>query len=76
MRVRWLNDGRRLIFLVEDQESLMLLDTETGAHREVLSVGPELFGGDFCLSRTNDFIYFPLVYRDADIWMLTLDEER
>jgi hypothetical protein len=30
----------------------------------------------FCLSKSNDFIYFIRRHDEADIWMLTLDEER
>ena len=70
----WLNDGQRLLFL-DNRGILKLLDTESEERNEILSVDQGRVGS-FCLSKSNDFIYFLRVRDEADIWMLTLDEER
>ena len=70
----WLNDGQRLLFL-DNRGTLKLVDTETNEQNEILSVDQGRVGS-FCLSKSNDFIYFLRVRDEADIWMLTLDEER
>jgi len=62
--------------LDQEQETLRIFDTETRTHREVLFVGPDWLGPQFCLTKSNDFIYFTRGRDEADIWMLTLDEER
>jgi Tol biopolymer transport system component len=74
--VRWLNDGRRLLFLDDQAATVMILDTETEEQRPVYSVEPGFHVLEFCLSRPNDLIYFIRGRIEADIWMLTLDEER
>ena len=74
--LRWLNDGRRLLFMDFPEGTLKLLDTETETEKEILSVVPDRLGVNFCLSKSNDLIYFTRSHREADIWMLTLDEER
>jgi Tol biopolymer transport system component len=73
--LRWLNDGQRLLFLVGSRGTLHLLDTETKEQKEILSLDRNYIS-DICLSKSNDFIYFISGRSEADIWMLTLDEER
>jgi dipeptidyl aminopeptidase/acylaminoacyl peptidase len=65
---RWLNDSRRLIF--ESMGKLYLLDSVSKEYEEVLDLG-----GRFSLSWDNRTIYFERFLEEADIWMLTLDEE-
>jgi hypothetical protein len=52
-----------------------LLDGKTGRYREVLSLEPDTIGAYFGLSRDDRTIYFNRRRLEADIWMLTLDEE-
>jgi hypothetical protein len=75
---RWLNDSRRLLFASYDrgdhlsQRKLYLLDSVSKEYVEVLdSVDPW-----FTLSKDNRTIYFTRGLREADIWMLTLNEEQ
>jgi hypothetical protein len=53
----------------------MLLDIETEEQRKVFSVAPGFFIVNFSLPRSNRFIYFIRGHGEADIWMLTFDEE-
>jgi WD40 repeat protein len=73
-QLRWLNDGRRLLFR-DAEGAVRLLDTETGRQKEVLRVAPDSVSF-FCLSRDDKVMYFSRRISEADIWMLTLDEER
>jgi Tol biopolymer transport system component len=73
--VRWLNDGQRMLFLDEQDSTVMLLDIETEEQRKVFSVAPGFFIVNFSLPRSNRFIYFIRGHGEADIWMLTFDEE-
>jgi hypothetical protein len=52
------------------------LDTLTGDQQEILSVAPDNVSGPLEISRDNDRLYFSLRVRYANIWMLTLNEER
>ena len=70
---RWLNDSRRLLFL--SQGKLYLLDSVSKAYEEVRDLGGWV--GSFSLSRDNRTIYFErYLEEEADIWMLTLNEEQ
>ncbi len=66
---RWLNDSRRLLFLSEGK--LYLLDSVSKEYEEVLDSA-----GQFSLSPDNRTIYFNSSLVEADIWMLTLNEEQ
>ena len=66
---RWLNDSRRLLFLSAGK--LYILDSVSKEYEEVLDLG-----GFFSLSRDNRTIYFDRYLQEADIWMLTLNEEQ
>ena len=65
----WLNDNRRLLYR-GDGGKVLLLDTKTGNSHEILSVRFD----NFALSRDERTIYFSRIRSEADIWMVTLDE--
>jgi Tol biopolymer transport system component len=69
----WLRDSRRLVFNFLDK--IMLIDSYTKELQEILSLASDRLS---CLDITNDddFIYFTREHREADIWMLTLNEEQ
>ncbi len=65
----WLADGRRLLYSASN--NMYLLDTVSGDVRNILSdVEP-----DFSVSADNGWIYFSRSIAEADIWMLTLNQE-
>jgi WD40 repeat protein len=70
----WLSDSRRVLFS-GSQGEIKLVDSESGRVREVLSVSPDYAGG-VCVSPDNRSIYFPLNIFEADIWMLTLNDDK
>ena len=65
----WLADGRRLLYY--SSNNMYLLDAVSGEVREILSD----MQSDFSVSRDNRWIYFTRSLREADIWMLTLNQE-
>ena len=67
----WLSDSRRLVF--QHQGKLSLIDSRSKRVRELLSVGPNVFGNGFTISRDDRQIYFSLVTTEADIWLMTLE---
>ena len=69
----WLTDNRRLLF--QDRGKILLLDGKTGSFHEVLSLEPDAVEAVLDLSSDNRTIYFSRFRSEADIWMLTLDEE-
>jgi Tol biopolymer transport system component len=70
---QWLNDSRRLLFRQRPSQ-ISVIDSRTLEQREVFSV---VSGGlHFGLSNDNRTIYFSHWKEEADLWMLTLDEER
>jgi Tol biopolymer transport system component len=71
---RWLSDGRRLLFF-ETQGAVYLANMETGAVGEVFSLERDWIR-DLSLSSDDQWIYFVRVENEADIWMLTLNEEQ
>jgi hypothetical protein len=71
----WLSDGRRLLFWVWQHGVLYMTDTVTKEPREVFSIAPDHFVYA-TLSGDNRTIYFGRVENEADIWLLTQDEER
>ncbi len=70
---QWLNDSRRLLFL-QDLSRISLMDSQTKEQREVFSV--DSGGLNFRLSKDNRTIFFVHWKQEADIWMLTLNEDR
>jgi len=64
----WLADGRRLLF--SHRGALWLVDSATGARKELLSL-PQNSLGSVGLSADNRTIYFTLRSAEADVWMLT-----
>ncbi len=71
--LRWMSDSRRLFY--QWQGKIHLLDTMTGEHHEVLSLAPD-FIYYLAIARDDRSIYFNRRTSEADIWLLTLDEER
>jgi Tol biopolymer transport system component len=69
----FLSDSRRILF--RDSGELYLLDSESGKVDEVLSVSPDHFNL-FSVSPDNRSIYFTRNSSEADIWMLSLNEEK
>jgi Tol biopolymer transport system component len=65
----WLADGRRLLYSASN--NMYLLDTITGEVRNILS-DVEV---EFSVSPDNRWIYFSRSVREADIWMVTLNQE-
>ena len=69
----WLNDNRRLVF--PSSGHLFILDSETGEVQELFA--PPVGSADYpTVSRDNRTLCFTLTNREADIWLLTLNEER
>jgi Tol biopolymer transport system component len=69
---RWMNDSQRLLVL-DDRGALLLVDSETNEQKEILSLDAGRIGA-FCISKSNDLIFFASYRDETDIWMLTLDE--
>jgi Tol biopolymer transport system component len=63
----WLNDGRRLLF--EEKSRLMLIDSETRATRELMSIAPDTMHL-WWPTRDNRTIYFVRHVEQADIWLM------
>ena len=65
----WLSDSRRLLFL--DKGKIHLLDSATGAARELVSIAPEeIARRGFAISPDDRRIYFSVSTTEADVWML------
>lgn len=65
----WLNDSRRLLF--HNKGQLHLVDTESGAAHEVLSIAPEeIDRRGFAVSPDDTHIYFAVSTTEADVWMI------
>jgi Tol biopolymer transport system component/serine/threonine protein kinase len=65
----WLSDSRRLLFL--DKGKIHLLDTASGATRELVSVAPEeVARRGFAVSPDDSRIYFSMSTTEADVWMV------
>ena len=79
---RWLSDGRRVLISATDISSpIFLFDIESGRYHEVLSseilsIAPDIVLAWPAISPDDRTIYFGRRRREADIWMLTLNEER
>jgi hypothetical protein len=70
----WLSDSRRLLFW--HQDAIYVVDVQTRDVREVLRPTPGGARNAVSLSPDNRWLYFAHWVRQADIWMLTLGEER
>ncbi|MGH9905490.1 MAG: TolB family protein [Pyrinomonadaceae bacterium] len=67
----WLKDNRRLLFV--SQGKILLFDTATRKHQEVLTVtDQDVDIGSPSLSPDNRVIYFTFVAAEADIWLMSL----
>jgi Tol biopolymer transport system component len=69
----WLADNRRLLF--DDHGALFMVDSISGGIHEVLSTAPDIVRYA-SISPDNRWIYFSRIATEADIWILTLNEER
>ena len=54
---------------------IFLLDIDEGSIHEILSISPDIVG-ELSISHDNRWIYFNRSSTEADIWMLTLEDER
>jgi Tol biopolymer transport system component/DNA-binding winged helix-turn-helix (wHTH) protein len=69
----WLSDNRRLLFV--DSGRFFLLDTVSRRIQQILS-SPDIFVGNILsLSHDDRNIYFPRRGIEADIWLLTFDDQ-
>jgi dipeptidyl aminopeptidase/acylaminoacyl peptidase len=66
----WLADGRHLI--VRWPEGIDLVDVDTGARRELVSVGGMMLGKSVGVSHDNRWISYTETATEGDIWMGTL----
>jgi eukaryotic-like serine/threonine-protein kinase len=65
----WLSDSRRLLYL--DRGKVHLLDSQSGASRELLSILPEeVARRGFAVSPDDRHIYFSVSTTEADVWMI------
>ena len=71
----WLSDSRRILFYDFTQGKIFLVDSKSGRVREVLSISPDIVDS-LSVSPDNRSIYFSRSTSEADIWLLTLNEER
>jgi TolB protein len=65
---RWLADDRRLIYRHDDR--LLLVDSTTGAQRELLSFSSGSIGSRFQVSADNRWIYFTRSESESNIWLV------
>jgi Tol biopolymer transport system component len=72
-RPRWLRDSRRVLFV--NQGAIWIAEITSDETRQVLSLEPDRVGS-FALSHDNGMLYFERQSDEADIWMLTLNEEQ
>jgi Tol biopolymer transport system component/tRNA A-37 threonylcarbamoyl transferase component Bud32 len=68
----WLSDSHRLLF--HDNGRIHVVDSETGASKEVLSIAPEeVARRGFAVSPDDRHIYFSVSVMEADVWMIEMD---
>jgi serine/threonine protein kinase len=80
----WLSDNRRLLWQSSATRKpivFSVLDTATGEHHEILSteilgIAPDRVLSMLAISPDERTIYFDRRRDEADIWMLTLNEEK
>ena len=67
----WLSDSRRLLF--HDNGGIHIVDSATGATKEVLSIAPEeVARRGFAVSPDDRHIYFSVSTTQADVWMVEM----
>jgi Tol biopolymer transport system component/serine/threonine protein kinase len=67
----WLSDSRRMLF--HSGGGIHVVDSATGAEKEVLSIAPEeVARRGFALSPDDRNIYFSVSITDSDVWMVEL----
>jgi len=66
----WFSDSRRLLF--RRGQRLHLVDTASGATRELLSVAPNQLSG-FGISADDRTLYYGLNVTEADVWLLNFE---
>jgi Tol biopolymer transport system component len=68
----WLSDSRRLLYL--DKGKIFLLDSATGATRELINATPEeIARRGFAIAPDDRRIYFSISTTEADVWMLEFE---
>ncbi|HKQ50620.1 MAG TPA: protein kinase [Phycisphaerae bacterium] len=68
---KFLSDGRRLVFLRNDE--LMLVEIDGGAPRTLLSIAPDrLDTNGMSLPRDDSAIYYTRHRMEADVWLIEL----
>jgi Tol biopolymer transport system component len=70
----WLSDNRRLLFFHPYERKLFLVDSETKEFKELTTPTENVMFPD--ISPDNRYIYASVREEEADVWMLTLNEER
>jgi WD40-like Beta Propeller Repeat len=65
----WLNDNQRLLFASHGK--IFMTDRVSKETHEVFSMAPNTISALSQLSRDNRFLYFALLRREADVWLLT-----
>ena len=73
LNARWVADTDTL--LTSTGQAIVLIDSRTLEEREVLSVEPHKVDGFFALTPDGRTLYFTMITSEADIWLLTLDDE-
>jgi Tol biopolymer transport system component/serine/threonine protein kinase len=69
----WLSDSRRLLF--HDSGGIHIVDSESGAAKEVLSIAPEeIARRGFALSPDDRSIYFSVSTTEADVWAIEFEK--
>jgi Tol biopolymer transport system component len=71
----WLSDGRRLLFRSDLPGELFLVDSETKRIKELTTESSSTYG-IATVSPDDRYIYTSVRTEEADIWLLTLEEER
>ena len=66
----WLNDGRRLI--VRRPDGIAVVNAETGASRQLVSVGGAMVGRSVGVSHDNKWITYTETATEGDVWIATL----
>jgi serine/threonine protein kinase len=70
--VKWLSDGRRVVYFAKNGAELVMLDTATRT-RSVIDVrlpGPAVINEMFAISPDNRTIYYGAARAEADIWIV------
>ena len=66
----WLADGRRLV--VRGPRGIAVVNADTGASRQLLSVGGFIVGRSVGVSRDNKWITYTETGTEGDVWIATL----